>query len=433
MNKFRVLVVALTCLFGTAMFVSAIGEETDVPGRLAIVGSDYNIYTYSFADGSQTALTDDSEFSRRYQWPTWSNDGRLAYFCCDLRVARESGSAAYVSPDGFAPGELVYEGESEAILYANWSPVACADDPECRDLALLINEIAEQTLSVEMVHNATETTSERIDIGSPFYYQWSSDGSQLVFHRNGSQIDIFTLASGDITENIEEQSSGLYQAPAWSPLDGRILFGVTGETDSRTDLVIYENGVGRVLVDDIEGFVSFLWSPDGTKVAYRVISSAGHGSVIVIDAETGERITSSSLDNIISFFWSPDSSKIAYISTINSDNRQAKADVYARPQLVQNNAAPLFLWSVLDVETRQNTQYSTFTPTYEMSYWLFYFDQFTPSHRNWSPDSRYLVYSHVVDSAVDPTPVVSLLDTTASPSDAISDVTEGVFAVWSFE
>ncbi|MCA9914207.1 MAG: hypothetical protein KC496_12710, partial [Anaerolineae bacterium] len=176
MNKFRVLVVVLICLLGMLTIVQAIGEETSIPGRLAVVGSDYNIYTYSFADGAQVALTNDSTFSRRYQWPTWSNDGRLAYFCCDLRVARSSGSAAYVSSDGLEAGEVVYEGESEAIIYANWAPAACADDPECRDLALLINEIAEQTLSVEMVHHAAETTSERVDVGSPFYYQWSPDG-----------------------------------------------------------------------------------------------------------------------------------------------------------------------------------------------------------------------------------------------------------------
>ncbi len=433
MNKFRVLVVALACLFGTLTIVEAIGEETNLSGRLAIVGSDFNIYTYDFADDSQTALTEDSTFNRRYQWPTWSNDGRLAYFCCDLRVARSNGSAAYVSPDGLAPGELVYEGESEAIIYANWSPVACADDPECRDLALLINEIAEQTLSVEMVHNAAETTSERVDVGSPFYYQWSPDGSQLVFHRNSSQLEIFTLASGDITENIEEQSSGLYQAPAWSPSDNRILFGVTGSTTSRTDLVVYENGVGHVLVSELEGFISFLWSPDGTMVAYRVISSEGHGGIVVVDAETGEEITSSSLEGIISFYWSPDSQQIAYVTTISSEGRQAKAGVYARPVLVQNNAAPLFLWSVLNVETGQNTQYNTFTPTYEMAYWMLYFDQFTPSHRIWSPDSQYLVFSHVADVAVEPSPVISVLDTTATPANAVSDITDGVFAVWSFE
>jgi len=88
---------------------------------------------------------------------------------------------------------------------------------------------------------------------------------------------------------------------------------------------------------------------------------------------------------------------------------------------------------VLNVETGQNTQYNTFTPTYEMAYWMLYFDQFTPSHRIWSPDSQYLVFSHVADVAVEPSPVISVLDTTATPANAVSDITDGVFAVWSFE
>ncbi len=434
MNKFRVLLVVLVLIFGSFAVVQAIGEETDVPGRLAIVGDDFNVYTYDFANEARTTITDDSSGTRRYQWPTWSVDGRLAYFCCDLRAANSLESAAYVSPDGIAPGELVYEGDNEAIIYANWSPATCANDPECRDLALLINEISEGTLSVEILHNtASETTQERVDIGSPFYYQWSPDGSQLIFHRDSRQLDIFNVISGDITENIEERSSGLYQAPAWSPVDNRVLFGWRGSTASSTDLVVYEDGVGQVLAEDLEGFLSFLWSPDGRMIAYRLISEDGHGDIMVIDAATGDLIARTESEDIISFFWSPDSQKIAFVTAVSADNRQAKDGIYARPRFAQNEDVPTFVWSVLDVEANDSVRYNSFVPTYEMGYWMLYFDQFTPSHRIWSPNSRYLVYSRVADLTVDPRPIISLLDTAAPTAEAVTDVTEGVFAVWSFE
>lgn len=434
MNKFRVLLVICSFILGSFVVVQAIDEDTNIEGRVAIVGQDYNVYTYDFSDGESYPVSDDASTTNRYQWPTWSLDGRLAYFCCDWRATSSLNSAAYVSSDGIAPGELVYEGQDETIIYANWSPSSCSGDADCRDLALLINEIGEGTLSVELLHNSSqETTQERIDIGSPFYYQWSYDGAQLIFHRYSRQLDIFSVTSSDITENIEEPSSGLYQAPAWSPVDDRILFGWLGSELNRTDLVVYENGAGRILAEDLEGFLSFLWSPDGNMIAYRLISPQGHGNIVVLDAQTGEEISSTVDENIISFVWSPDSQKIAYVTAVSSDDRQAKQGIYARPLLVQNQDVPIFTWSVLSVSTSETTRYNSFVPTYEMGYWMLYFDQFTPSHRIWSPDSRYLVYSRIVDLTTNSRPVISLLDTTGPSSTTVTDIRDGVFAVWSFE
>ena len=50
----------------------------------------------------------------------------------------------------------------------------------------------------------------------------------------------------------------------------------------------------------------------------------------------------------------------------------------------------------------------------------------------WSPDSRYLVYSEVIEVDGGYTPQVSVIDVSQPASNPIK-VADGVFGVWSFE
>ena len=63
--------------------ILAIDEVNDLSGKIAIIGTDYNIYTYLADTNEQIQLTQDASADQRYQFPTWSTDGRLAYFCCE--------------------------------------------------------------------------------------------------------------------------------------------------------------------------------------------------------------------------------------------------------------------------------------------------------------------------------------------------------------
>ncbi|MEL6524930.1 MAG: hypothetical protein AAFQ07_04395, partial [Chloroflexota bacterium] len=119
--------------------VYAIGEleDTESSGaQLAIIDIDYNIATYDLTSENLTQLTDDAANDRRYQWATWSTDGRLAYFCCEA-TGNLPTSQIFVSPDGIATPELLYETEGEFIIYASWSPADCGTD--CREIAILAN------------------------------------------------------------------------------------------------------------------------------------------------------------------------------------------------------------------------------------------------------------------------------------------------------
>ena len=397
--------------------VLAIGEDTtSIPGQIALVGADFNVYTYNFAASELTPLSQDASRTRHYQWPTWSTDGRIAYFCCDLRVTNELNSEVFIAADGITEGVLAYEDEGSTVIYAYWSPANCSDGANCRDLALLVNDVTQGGLTIEMLrHQGTTTTNRTIGAGSPFYYDWNSDGTRMVFHRNSRRIEVYDIALSDYSTEFEEQTTGMFQAPAWSPVDNRILFAVQGDARGQSNLVVADGATIETLVSNIRGIVSFLWSPDGNYIAYRTFGSDEIGSVVVIDSRTGEEVTQSSVNGIISFFWSPDSSKVAYLTF---EERGAGNFAVA--------------WSVLDIELNSNVKYSSFIPTYEMGYLLQYFDQFSSSHRLWSPDSRYLVYSEVLEADGGYTPQVSVIDVSQPASEPIK-VADGVFAVWSFE
>src|SRR5215213_2552241 len=155
-------------------------DETAIPafpGQIAYVGTDYNVYTLNGQDGSRAMLTDDAGPGRNrlqiYQWPTWSRDGRLAYFATAVNSAGQIDSTdVYVSADGTSAGEMVYSGAGEAMNYAYWSPQDCESGESCRDLAVLLSG-GGSGLFVELVRDGSESTTENLGTGAPFYYSWS--------------------------------------------------------------------------------------------------------------------------------------------------------------------------------------------------------------------------------------------------------------------
>lgn len=399
--------------------VSAIGEIKDILGKIAIVDTDYNIFTYSPSNDSLIQLTDDASSSRHYQWITWSSDGRLAYFCCE---ASPDGQV-FISPDGISDPELAHEKPGTFTLYAYWSPADCGDN--CRELAILVNN--SQGLSLDILTDSEQRSTVTAGTGGPYYYHWDSTGTQMIFHRGNQNLDIYSRVENDIIQTLTN-SSGLFQAPAWSPIDDRILVAIPSSIDGASNLSIIENGEISTLVEDILGFISFLWSPDGRYIAYRTADQFGYNGITVLDARSGDIIAVEDSTSVPAFFWSPDSKKIAYLSIIESDDaRNADANI----RVAQEEVSAQLTWNVLDIESQTNLSYSSFIPTFEMIYLFTYFDQFAPSHRLWSPDSRWLTFAGRLDSnqTVSQIYMLDIEDINAEPE----AVTEGIFGIWSFE
>lgn len=430
--------VVLLFAFLLILPVRAIGEKSSqLTGRLAIIGDDYNVYAYNLPSSTLNPITNDASALRHYQWPTWSTDGRLAFFCCDNRVNMQRDAEVFVSSDGIQPAVNVFTEPNTSIIYAYWSPQNCEDGVDCRDLALLVSDFARGDLGIRVLRNRpAESNLQGSEYGSPFYYHWNFAGTQMIFHRNNRDVTIYDVESASMTDAEAIVSSGLYQTPAWSPVDDRQVFGVRNADGRSTDLVVVDGSTTRTLLQAVQGFLSFAWSPDGKYIAYRVIAGNGSSPIHVVDMNTLEIVAVNSVGDIYAFFWSPDSQKIAYVTAQVGSDRSASIEqtaTLAKRYAAQNQqSAPQFLWNVYDVMGGVDTVITDFVPTYEMGYLLTYFDQFAPSHRIWSPDSQALVYSSVAQSAEGETKPGIFVAKVDSPGESLL-ISDGVFAVWSFE
>jgi TolB protein len=410
------LFVTLWALVLSLTLSAALGDQPAFPGRIAIIGNDYNLYTISAVDTVQ--LTTDGSLQRAYQWPTWSRDGRLAFFCCDLATTSSLRTGVFISPNGIAPARQVVESIAQPIIYANWSPAACSPDGACRDLSILVNDLRSNRLRVELVRDEREqATRSQVAVGSPFYTTFSPDGQSILMHRNNILLEVYDIGTST-SRMIEERSSGTFQTAAWSPVDDRLLYGIPN-SEQTTNLVVNQNGSVQTIAAGLSGAVAFAWSPDGTLIAYRTRTQRGLDPVIVINARTG-RVISSGGQDVFAFWWSPDSRKLAFLSVL----RPGDAAMVSR-EPVQNAPNVRVRWVVMDANSGALTSFEPFVPNYELAYFANYFDQFAVSHAIWSPDSRYIVYSEAIGADSNQ---VTVLDTATSETFKLADGRAGVWS-----
>ena len=398
-----------------------VSDTAPLVGSIAYVDVDGDIVVIDGSDFSHTGLTDDAGSSRRYQWPTWSTDNRLAYFAVAIEDSQQV-TQAYITSPTLSDAILAYTG-LETFNYAYWSPGNCPITTSCRDLAILLSSPA-RGMFVELVRAGLDpTVSLTAGVGGPpFYYTWSADGSQMLWQRNNERFDVYD-AVNDVIVSTLDQTPGAIFAPAWSPVDKRLLVGIMNDTQS-TDLAIVdaESGTATILAEDFGGFVAFNWSPDGTQVAYREATTNGFGPLYVVN-DQGEQLVRSPGTGVIAFFWSPDSQKIAYLTLASPPGTFSASNLLAQGTRESVGLA----WSVMDVSTGDVVQYGQFFPTRELVYMMQFFDQFAQSHRLWSPDSSHLVYGDIMDTG----PVIKLLDTTRIDS-VPTTIAEGLIGIWSF-
>jgi TolB protein len=250
----------------------------------------------------------------------------------------------------------------------------------------------------------------------------------MLWQRDQRRLDIYDVQNDTILITLDSPP-GIFQSPAWSPVDDRWLVGQLGADHETTDLVVVTDSDVETLASGLAGPVAFSWSPDGNYVSYNY----GNGPLAVVDVVTGDVMARSDTTGVFAFFWSPDSKHIAFLTLAappNALTTQAPAGmsggVLAAPAR-QQSSIPELAWSVLDVADGAVRRYGFFTPTREMVYLIAYFDQFAQSHRVWSPDSRFIIYSENQNDM----PLLSVIDVTQENIVPFV-LAEGVIGVWSF-
>lgn len=394
---------------------------------LAVVRADGNITLFDAEGQNPVALTRNANpRTRIYLWPTWSTDGRLAYFGASVAPGDSYRLRVFVVEKTGDPPQIAYSSEDDIFTYAYWSPGDCPEG-DCRDLALLFTPSGGNGLAVRMIRDRDgQFTDKIIGEAAPFYYSFSPDGQKMLWHRFARQLDVYDV-KGDAATKLDDDP-GAFQAPMWSPVPGdeRLLFAIKGSETGRTDIVIADGDERQTLLSNQAEPVSFAWSPDALHIA----SVAGSEKLRVTEVKTGRTVATSQEQNIIAHFWSPQSDRVAYliitrdaITTTSYSPNGNTSDGTGR--LAQ--APPTLTWFVLDIKTGKAETLTSFIPTRDMIYYLNFFDQFARSHSLWSPDGRYLAYGSLERSGASN---VMLADT-RNPGKSVL-VSDGAIGIWSW-
>jgi Tol biopolymer transport system component len=420
------IVLALMLGFGLSFGAATqpITAQESGAAMLAVIGDDGNLSIYDAAGQNPRAITTDATPGLKlYQWPTWSTDGRLAFFGASGAISNPYRLGVFVvrDPATSLAYETAWQATDEVFTYAYWSTGDCGAG-NCRDLALLFTTDGLPDLAVRMIRDDGKQFTDRIaGRAAPFYYSFSPDGKRMIWHRFGTQIELYDADTNKVTTTLAD-APGSFASPMWSPVDERLLFGVQGERET-TDLVVATGDERQTLVSGIENNVSFAWSADATKISYL----PSGGKLTVIDAQTGAEVAQATQSNVFAHFWSPQGDRIAYLR-LNRGTPGLDAQYRPNGHTASVSQQSLTLtWFVLDVATGQTTSLVDFYPTQAMIYYLNFFDQFSRSHRLWSPDGQFVVYG---DSDPANNDRVMLIDTRVPGQPLV--VAPGSLGVWSW-
>jgi TolB protein len=396
--------------------------SSDNSGHLAFIGSDGNVYVTTLNREAPLQITKDATtnlegIGRSYHRISWSRDGQLAFASVERDVNRTR-SQLYAMPSLESKPLLVSENDEHFIIYIYWSPTSCLYQSDCRKVAYLIEESGTIELNLAEIRDG-KIENQVLGMGKPFFFSWSPDGNQILWHTDGARryndraaIKMYHIDQERV--HVLPYVPGLFLSPAWSP-DGDRWLSVTAEANKDVLQILGEDQPITV-ANTQNNFLVSIWSPNGKRVAYAIRErqeGSFYGPIHLYDLESGktQQLTRNTI-NIKAFFWSPDGRDIAYLSHL-----ELPEEVW-------------YQWRVYTLEQRVDRGFANFNPSPSMRFMINSFNQYAQSHRFWSPDSRYLVYTDRDRFLVDR---VWVVDTWAEQGKEPIQVAEGSLGIWSWE
>lgn len=400
------------------------------------MGIDGNIYTINQGGGNLTNITSDAKLPngddsgqeiKAYLFPTWSPDSQNLAFVEISGSFQSPEKARVIVANSAGEGLTEIFGEDDRLpIYLSWSPA--------NDRIGILSTIQTGGLVLESVSVDGEE-SQVLDVGQPFYWDWSPDGAQVLVHiggqTQGARVSILSLGE-EVIEEMQDLHPASFQAPAWSPMGGQFLISTeSGDGENHLYLTDPKGEIEENLADFDEGSVAFAWSFDGEKIAYitgdRLQTQGVLGQLAVIDLNEPDKPIMAGDEEAIAFFWSPDSKKVAYfvpsLATRSSDGQSSGTeDANTTERIV---VLALF---VLDVESGEARQIRVFRPATEFFNILGFFDQYHRSVTIWSPDSQNIVVTSQSDVEEDGVWVLN-----ASGALDPRPIARGSLAFWSWE
>ena len=236
--------------------------------RIAVVGSDARIRTYSPDGTGEFLLTpDDGVFT----WPTWSPNGRSIAYSKVVRNTQNQQMIALDSYDRIAQEySAVHEGDpgfagllAEGVVhYPLWSP-------DSKKLAFVV-VTRDRGLSLYLSDRTTDDDPRYLLDSGPLWMSWSSDSGHLAVHRGGQHF-LVPMDDDPKARSLWLEPSDGYRVPAWRPGHDEIAASspVGGLAHGVYTVPIWpaDDKVSIKATPVAGQNTAFLWSSDGSHLA----------------------------------------------------------------------------------------------------------------------------------------------------------------------
>jgi hypothetical protein len=413
----------------------------EIPGKIAIVGLDHQIYLADPNGGAAVpatrseagreakvtggvvpvglqAVDERATGERRFSYPTWSPDGKaLVAQAVTLAGGNMVQDSGIYKIDVQHPGVVspLYESKEKGPIYLYYSPTG-------KEIAALVRQQGPLGLAIVGV---ADGAFHPVGNGFPYYFSWRTDGDAIATHTGAAPdenhtaevalIDIRGARKGGKPEVTKLSARPVpFRSPAWSPDGSQLVYAVSKKEGRGATLVMRtKNGDEKDLASVSTGVV-FSFAPDGKTLAVAEATAPDNlmfGGINLIHIADGHKETMYA-GPVGAFFWAPDGSQI----------------LVAAPDFDSGE----WRWEVVSRATKEVKSIGRFFPTPEFQFMAPHFDQYAKSHLLWAPDSQHFVYSGYPTTANDEKkPVAATVWIADTKTAKVRRVGDGRVAFWS--